>query len=242
MGRHRRVVGQHTIRQTFRPGKLTRFPGLFLFLTLMNRDILELLAARRRRRRGRSCHRAPVRQRARPDRGAQSGLRAVQRRADQLPRRRQRSGGAAAARSSIAARPTCSGSRGTAICKSVLEQLQHSGQLADAGLLEDQLPVQEDLPADAARALLQRRRLRRQGARRQGDRDRVVRRRGRARSSTCSTSQQVDRPPFQRAELDCTTCHVAAGTRNVPGVLVRSIFPTATGTQAGRTPAYLHRQ
>ena len=50
--------------------------------------------------------------------------------------------------------------------------------------------------------------------------------------------QQVERPTFQRAELDCTTCHVAAGTRNVPGVLIRSIFPTPTGTQAGQTPAY----
>ena len=47
MGRHRRVVGQHTIRQTFRPGKLTRFPGLFLFLTLMNQTSsnFSLLAA-----------------------------------------------------------------------------------------------------------------------------------------------------------------------------------------------------
>lgn len=49
---------------------------------------------------------------------------------------------------------------------------------------------------------------------------------------------QVERPTFQRAELDCTTCHVAAGTRNVPGVLIRSIFPTPSGTQAGQTPAY----
>jgi hypothetical protein len=49
---------------------------------------------------------------------------------------------------------------------------------------------------------------------------------------------QVERPTFQRAELDCTVCHVAAGTRNVPGVLIRSIFPTPTGTQAGQTPSY----
>src|ERR1019366_10244535 len=40
-----------------------------------------------------------------------------------------------------------------------------------------------------------------------------------------------DHPVFQRAELDCTQCHVAAGTRNVPGVLLRSVFPTKTGTQ-----------
>ena len=49
---------------------------------------------------------------------------------------------------------------------------------------------------------------------------------------------KADRPVFQRAELDCTTCHVAAGTRNVPGVLIRSIYPTQTGTQAGQTPSY----
>jgi len=41
---------------------------------------------------------------------------------------------------------------------------------------------------------------------------------------------QVERPAFQRAELDCTQCHIAAGTRGVPGVLLRSVYPTATGT------------
>ncbi len=80
-----------------RPGKLTRFPGLFLFQAAMRStpSIFSLLV--RRRRRGRADARLAVRQRARPDCGAQSGLRAVQRRADQLPRRGQRSGGAAAA-------------------------------------------------------------------------------------------------------------------------------------------------
>ena len=43
---------------------------------------------------------------------------------------------------------------------------------------------------------------------------------------------QAEHPVFERAELDCTQCHVAAGTRNVPGVLLRSIYPTHTGTQA----------
>lgn len=50
---------------------------------------------------------------------------------------------------------------------------------------------------------------------------------------------QVEKPSFQRAELDCTVCHVAPATRNVPGVLVRSIYPMPTGTQAARTPAYI---
>jgi hypothetical protein len=51
--------------------------------------------------------------------------------------------------------------------------------------------------------------------------------------------QEKDRPVFERAELDCTQCHVAAGTRNVPGVLLRSIFTTPSGNQAGRTPAFI---
>jgi hypothetical protein len=48
-----------------------------------------------------------------------------------------------------------------------------------------------------------------------------------------------DHPQFRRAELDCTTCHVAATTRNVPGVLIRSIVTTATGTQAAQTPSFI---
>jgi hypothetical protein len=44
-----------------------------------------------------------------------------------------------------------------------------SGQLTDTGLLKDEFSIQEDFTGHAARALLQRRRLRRQGARRQGN-------------------------------------------------------------------------
>ncbi len=51
--------------------------------------------------------------------------------------------------------------------------------------------------------------------------------------------QETGHPRFQRAELDCTTCHVAATTRNVPGVLVRSISTTASGTQAPKTPSFI---
>jgi hypothetical protein len=53
---------------------------------------------------------------------------------------------------------------------------------------------------------------------------------------------KVDKPVFQRAELDCTQCHIAAGTRNVPGVLLRSIYPTATGTQAPASQSYITDQ
>ena len=53
---------------------------------------------------------------------------------------------------------------------------------------------------------------------------------------------KVDKPAFQRAELDCTQCHIAAGTRNVPGVLLRSIYPTSTGTQAPSSKSFITDQ
>ncbi len=42
--------------------------------------------------------------------------------------------------------------------------------------------------------------------------------------------QKADKPAFERAELDCTQCHIAAGTRGIPGVLVRSVQRPTTGT------------
>ena len=51
--------------------------------------------------------------------------------------------------------------------------------------------------------------------------------------------KKADQPKFERAELDCTQCHVAAGTRNVPGVLLRSVFTRPTGTQTEHSPAYI---
>jgi hypothetical protein len=53
---------------------------------------------------------------------------------------------------------------------------------------------------------------------------------------------KVDHPIFQRAELDCTQCHIAAGTRGVPGVLLRSIYPTSTGTQAPSSKSFITDQ
>jgi hypothetical protein len=53
---------------------------------------------------------------------------------------------------------------------------------------------------------------------------------------------KVDHPTFQRAELDCTQCHIAAGTRGVPGVLLRSIYPTSTGTQAPNSKSFITDQ
>ena len=51
-----------------------------------------------------------------------------------------------------------------------------------------------------------------------------------------------DHPVFQRAELDCTQCHVAAGTKGVPGVLLRSIYATRTGTQATPSQSFITGQ
>ena len=45
---------------------------------------------------------------------------------------------------------------------------------------------------------------------------------------------KAEKPAFQRAELDCTQCHIAASTRGVPGVMLRSVYPTATGALAPR--------
>jgi len=52
----------------------------------------------------------------------------------------------------------------------------------------------------------------------------------------------VDKPRFQRAELDCTQCHIAAGTRGVPGVLLRSVYPTGNGTLVPGAPQYITDQ
>jgi hypothetical protein len=53
---------------------------------------------------------------------------------------------------------------------------------------------------------------------------------------------QSEHPVFQRAELDCTQCHVAAGTKGVPGVLLRSLYTTRTGTQATPSQSFITGQ
>ena len=54
--------------------------------------------------------------------------------------------------------------------------------------------------------------------------------------------RKVDKPVFQRAELDCTQCHIAPGTRGVPGVLLRSVFPTSSGTLVPGAPSHITDQ
>src|SRR5690606_13974428 len=54
--------------------------------------------------------------------------------------------------------------------------------------------------------------------------------------------QQVEKPRFERAELDWTQCHIAAGTRGVPGVLMRSVQPSVTGTPVPGAPNLISDQ
>ena len=55
-------------------------------------------------------------------------------------------------------------------------------------------------------------------------------------------AHKADKPVFQRAELDCTQCHIATATRSVPGVLLRSIFPSSTGTQVMKSTSFVTGQ
>jgi len=53
---------------------------------------------------------------------------------------------------------------------------------------------------------------------------------------------KADKPVFQRAELDCTQCHIAAGTRGIPGVLVRSVYANTAGTLVPGAPSFITDQ
>jgi len=53
---------------------------------------------------------------------------------------------------------------------------------------------------------------------------------------------RVDRPRFERSILDCIQCHVAASTKGVPGVMVRSVYTSPSGAQAAQTPAFITGQ
>lgn len=50
------------------------------------------------------------------------------------------------------------------------------------------------------------------------------------------SEQKVDKPRFERAQLDCIQCHVASTTRGVPGVMVRSVLTNAAGYPKGGAP------
>lgn len=48
---------------------------------------------------------------------------------------------------------------------------------------------------------------------------------------------KVDKPRFERSQLDCIQCHVANSTRSIPGVMVRSTVTNATGFPKAGAPA-----
>lgn len=50
--------------------------------------------------------------------------------------------------------------------------------------------------------------------------------------------ERAERPAFRRAELDCTQCHIVPATRDVPGVLLRSVFTRPSGSQAIQTRSF----
>ena len=55
--------------------------------------------------------------------------------------------------------------------------------------------------------------------------------------------QATEHPRFERAALDCVQCHVAANsTRGVPGVMLRSVYTSPSGTQAAGTPSSITGQ
>lgn len=47
---------------------------------------------------------------------------------------------------------------------------------------------------------------------------------------------KVEKPRFERSQLDCIQCHVASTTRGVPGVMVRSVLTSASGYPKGGAP------
>ncbi len=54
--------------------------------------------------------------------------------------------------------------------------------------------------------------------------------------------RQSSSPRFERAAVDCVQCHVASSTRGVPGVMLRSVFPKASGYPAAGAKSFVTRQ
>jgi hypothetical protein len=50
---------------------------------------------------------------------------------------------------------------------------------------------------------------------------------------------QAKHPRFERAINDCVQCHVGGPTKNVPGVMLRSVTTNPSGTQKGGTPSFV---
>ncbi|MBC7926117.1 MAG: hypothetical protein H7039_10725 [Bryobacteraceae bacterium] len=50
--------------------------------------------------------------------------------------------------------------------------------------------------------------------------------------------QKVEKPRFERAQLDCVQCHIATATRGIPGVVVRSVLTTPAGYPKAGAPIH----
>lgn len=50
---------------------------------------------------------------------------------------------------------------------------------------------------------------------------------------------QAERPRFERSLNDCLQCHVGGATKNVPGVMLRSVTTNPSGMQKGGTPSFV---
>lgn len=50
------------------------------------------------------------------------------------------------------------------------------------------------------------------------------------------SEHEDEEPRFERAQLDCVSCHIHAGTRSVPGVMIRSVATTASGSPQPGAP------
>lgn len=50
--------------------------------------------------------------------------------------------------------------------------------------------------------------------------------------------QKVSTPRFERAQLDCVQCHIAAATHGIPGVIVRSVLTNPAGYPKGGAPVH----
>jgi hypothetical protein len=54
--------------------------------------------------------------------------------------------------------------------------------------------------------------------------------------------RKSDHPRFERAAVDCVQCHVAAATRGVPGVMLKSVFTKPSGYPAGGAKTFVTGQ
>jgi hypothetical protein len=52
------------------------------------------------------------------------------------------------------------------------------------------------------------------------------------------SEHQTPAPRLERAHMDCVQCHIAAATRRIPGVMVRSVSTNANGNAKGGAPVY----